>query len=142
VFFSCIDLVRGEIALEVGERFGLEIPDEETDGWRTLGDAARSVVWRVGGKATEAQVFDWLRTLIAEGYGVSTELAPEDDVFGDHDRMTEWFGSPPYPYTLGDRRFAGKKGEPSGGPAEPGAAPDRGGTKASLGSRRRRRRGS
>ena len=71
--FSYVDLVRVEIALEAEEQFGVTIPDEETDGWRTLGDAARSVAGRAGGAATEAEVFDWLRTLIAEGYGVAEE---------------------------------------------------------------------
>jgi hypothetical protein len=114
--FSYIDLVRAEIAMEAGDRFSVHITDEETDGWRTLGDAARSVVRGTGGAVTEAQVFDWLRTLIAEGYGVSAELAPEDDLFGDYDRMTAWFARPGL-HTLGDRRFA-KKGD------EPGVAPD------------------
>ena len=79
--FSYVDLVRTEISLEVGKRFGVTIPEEETDGWRSLGDVARSVVGHACAKATEAEVFDWVRTLIVEGYGVSTELTPEGDVF-------------------------------------------------------------
>ncbi|HEY1378443.1 MAG TPA: hypothetical protein VGF55_16715, partial [Gemmataceae bacterium] len=75
--------------------------------------------------ATEAEVFDWLRTLIAEGYGVATGLTPEDDVFSDYDRMTAWFMSPPYPHRPGDRWFARNRGGQFGGPAEPGAARDR-----------------
>jgi hypothetical protein len=59
--FSYIDLVRVEIALEVGDRFGVDIADEETDGWQSLGDIARAVVARARGAATEAEVFDWIR---------------------------------------------------------------------------------
>src|SRR5438105_1763126 len=58
--FSYIDLVRVEIAMEVGERFGVAIPDEETDRWRSLGDVARSVVARASGAASEAEIFGWV----------------------------------------------------------------------------------
>jgi hypothetical protein len=117
--FSYIDLVRVEIALEAEEQFGITILDEETEGWRTLGDVARSVAGRAGGRVTEAEIFDWLRTLIAEGYGISAQLTPEEGVFSDYDRMTAWFLSPPYPYELGDRWFARNTGGQSGGgPAE------------------------
>jgi hypothetical protein len=124
--FSYMDLVRTEIALEVGERFGVTIPEEEMYSWRALGDVARSVVGQAGRKATEAEVFDWVRTLIVEGYGVSTELTSEGDVFGDYDRATAWFMALPYPYRLGDRWFARRLGTRPDGPAEPGAAPDTG----------------
>ena len=33
--FSYINLVRVEIALEVGERFNVTIQDEETEGWQS-----------------------------------------------------------------------------------------------------------
>jgi hypothetical protein len=92
--FSYVDLVRIEIALEVGERFGVTIPDEETDGWRTLGDVARLVVQRAGAATTEREVFDWVRALIADGYGVAAALMPDEEVFGDYDRMTSWFMAP------------------------------------------------
>jgi hypothetical protein len=104
--FSIIDLVRAEIALEAGERFGVYIPDEETDGWRSLGDIARAVVARASGATNEAEVVDWARVLIAEGYRVSTELPPEEPVFTDYDRMKGWFMAPPHPHDLGDRWFA------------------------------------
>ena len=104
--FSYIDLVRMEIALNVGERFGVDV-SEESDGWRTLGDIARSVVGRAGGTATELEVICWVRTLIVEGYGVTTELTPEGDVFGNYDRATAWFFAAPYPLGLSDRYFAG-----------------------------------
>jgi hypothetical protein len=122
--FSYIDLVRAEIALEVGERFGVAIEDAETDAWRTLGDVARSVVGHAGGTATEAAVLGWVRKLIADGYGVSAELTPDEEVFGDHDRMTSWFGAVPYPHHLGDRWFAKQRGKPpdhSAEPSDPGA---------------------
>jgi hypothetical protein len=122
--FSYVDLVRVEIALEAEEQFGVTIPDEETDGWRTLADVALSVAGRAGGKATEAAVFDWLRTLIAEGYGVSAELTPEEDVFSDYDRMVAWFSSHPYPYNLGERWFARNKDGQSGGQAEQSSSAD------------------
>ena len=89
--FSYVDLVRGEIAMDAEERFGVTISDEETDGWRTLGDIARTVAGRAGGRATEAEVFDWARTVMVEAYGVLTELRPESDVFGDYDQVTAWF---------------------------------------------------
>ncbi len=89
--FSYIDLVRVEIAMDAEEWFGVTIPEEETDGWRSLGDVAQSVVRRGGGRATEEEVFNWLRTLLVEAYGVSMELTPEGDVFGDYDRVTAWF---------------------------------------------------
>ncbi len=106
--FSHVDLVRIEIALEVGERFGVTISDEETDGWRTLGDVARSVVGHADGTATEPEVFDWVRTLIVEGYGdtEAANLTADSDVFSDYDRATAWFGSAPYPHGLEDRCFA------------------------------------
>jgi hypothetical protein len=112
--FSYTDLVRAEIAMEIDERFDFPIPDAECNGWRTLGDVARSIAGRAVGTVTEAEAFDWVRTLIAEGYGVSTRFAPEDDVFGDYDRMIAWFGAAPYPHHLGDRLFArgGQPGAP------------------------------
>jgi hypothetical protein len=119
--FSYVDLVRGEIAMEVGERFGVTIPDEETDRWRTLGDVARSVAERAGGTVTEANVFHWVRTLIIEGYGVTTELTPEGDAFGDYDRAIAWFMAPPYPHHLADRVFAKHREKRFGGPVEAGA---------------------
>ncbi len=120
--FSYVDLVRVEIALEVGERFGVTIPDEEADGWRSLGDIARSVAARTGGAATEAEVFGWVRGLIADGYGVPVELTPDEPVFADYDRMTGWFMAPPYPRRLGDRWFARQVGAPTDAPdAEPGS---------------------
>lgn len=101
--FSYVDLVRVEIAMDAEERFDITISEEETDDWRTLGDVARIVAGRTGGKTAEAEVFDWLRTLMTESYGVVMELTPEGDVFGDYDRVTAWF-------------FARKRGEhPSGG---------------------------
>jgi hypothetical protein len=107
--FSYIDLVRMEIALAVEKEFGVAIPaDPEIDAWRTLGDVARSIVGRVGVTATEAELVDWVRTLMIEGYG-DTELAkmtPESDVFSDYDRATTWFTSKLYPYRLEDRWFA------------------------------------
>jgi hypothetical protein len=72
--FSYVDLVRVEIAMEASEQFGVTIPDEETDGWRTLGDVAVCVVGRADGTATESEVFEWVRTFIVEGYG-DTEVA-------------------------------------------------------------------
>jgi hypothetical protein len=106
--FSYVDLVRGDIALALGERFGVTISDEETDGWQTLGDVARSVVSHADGAASESEVFDWVRTLIVEGYGdtEATKLKADCDVFSDYDRATAWFGSPPYPHSLADRWFA------------------------------------
>jgi hypothetical protein len=125
--FSYIDLVRAEIALEVGERFGVNIPDEETDGWRSLGDMARSVVARAGVAATEAEVFGWVRGLIADGYGVTAELTPAEEVFADYDRMTAWFAATPYPRCLGDRWYARQRGKHAGDPnAEPRPATDGG----------------
>jgi hypothetical protein len=126
--FSYVDLVRVEIALEVEERFGVTIPDEETTGWQNLGDVARSVLEHDGGAATEAEVFDWVRTLIVEGYGVTKELTPECDVFGEYDTAVAWFMAPPYPHRLRDRWFAKQRGALPGGPAEPDAAPDLGRT--------------
>lgn len=106
--FSYVDLVRVEIALELGERFGVTISDEETDGWQTLGDVARSVVVRADGTATESEVFEWVRTLIVEGYGdtEAAALTADSDVFSDYDRATAWFGAKPYPHRLADRWFA------------------------------------
>lgn len=106
--FSYVDLVRVEIALEIGERFGVTISDEEADGWQTLGDVARSVVSHADGVATESEVFDWVRTLIVEGYGdtEAASLTAESAVFSDYDRATAWFSSAPYPHRLGDRWFA------------------------------------
>ncbi len=89
--FSYVDLVRVEIALDAEAQFGVSISDEETDDWHTLGDIARMIVDRNSGKATEAEVFDWLRTLMAETYGVSMELTPDGNVFGDYDQVTGWF---------------------------------------------------
>lgn len=108
--FSYIDLVRGEIALEVSERFGVDIRDEEADEWRSLGDVARTVAARAGGAESEATGFAWVRRLVAEGYGISDELTPEEPVFADHDRMTRWFMAPPYPHRLGDRWYASGRG--------------------------------
>jgi hypothetical protein len=113
--FSYVDLVRGEIPLEVGERFGVTIPDEETDGWRTLSDVAQSVVERAGGTATEPEVIDRVRVLLAEGDSASAALKAEDEIFGDYDQAVAWFMAPPYPHRLGDRWFAKRRG----GPAEP-----------------------
>jgi hypothetical protein len=117
--FSYVDLVRVEIAMEIEERFGVTISDEQTDGWLTLGDVARAVVGRAGMTATEAEVVDWVRTLMVEGYGATelTQLTPEGDVFSDYDRATAWFSAAPYPYRLADRWFARN---PNG---HPGAAP-------------------
>jgi hypothetical protein len=72
----------------------------------------------------ESEVFDWVRTLLAEGYGVSTDLTQDGDVFGDYDRMTAWFMAPPYPHHLGDRLFAKRSGEHSSDRTESGTAPD------------------
>jgi hypothetical protein len=93
--FSYIDLVRLAIALEVGERFGVDIAREEFETWRTLGDVARSVVARDGGTATEAQVFEWLRARIVEDCGATelAELTADGDVFSDYDRATAWFNT-------------------------------------------------
>lgn len=104
--FSYADLVRAEIALEVGDRFGVAIPDEEVEGWRSLGDVARSVVAQAGGAANEAEVFGWVRSLVADGYGVPAELTPDEAVFTDYDRMIGWFMASPYPHGLGERCFA------------------------------------
>jgi hypothetical protein len=108
--FSYVDLVRGEIALELEERFEITIPDEETDGWLTLGDVARSVVGRVGGTVTETEVFSWVRTLMVEGYGATelAEVTPDGDVFSDYERATTWFLAS-YPHHLADRSFAGNQ---------------------------------
>ena len=89
--FSYVDLVRLEIALDAERRFGVTIADEETGGWLTLGDVARLVAGRTGGRVAEAEVFDYVRTLMTEAYGVSIELTPEGDVFEDYDRVTGWF---------------------------------------------------
>ena len=121
--FSYVDLVRVEIAVEVENRFDVTIPEEVTVGWRTLGDVARAVVSQVGGSGSEVEVFDWLRNLIAEGYGVSAELTPDEEVFDDYDRMTSWFMATPYPNHLGDRWFVRQGGGHSKGPAESGTAP-------------------
>jgi len=104
--FSYIDLVRGEIAFEVEVRFGIVISDEDTDRWRTLGDVARLVVGRAAGVVTEAEVVDWVRVLISEGYGSTTAWTAEDEVFGNYDQVIAWFMAPPYPSRLGDRFFA------------------------------------
>ena len=75
---------------------------------------------RAGGAATEAEVFGWLRKLIADGYGVPTDLTPEEPVFADYDRMTDWFMALPYPHRLGERWFARQQAAPSDNPdAEP-----------------------
>ena len=121
--FSYVDLVRAEIAIEVGEQFGVTIPEQETDRWRTLGDVARSVVQLAGEKTTEPEVLEWVHALIADGYGVEAALTPDEEVFGDYDRMTSWFAAPS-PHHLGDRWFARQRAGHSGDPAEPGAAPD------------------
>ena len=89
--FSYVDLVRVEIALDAEVRFDITIPEIETDGWRTLGDVVRSVAGHAGGRPTEADAFAWVRALMTEAYGVSMELTPEGDVFGDYDRVTAWF---------------------------------------------------
>jgi hypothetical protein len=103
--FSYVDLVRAEIGIEAEVYFGLTIPEAEWDGWRTLGDVARSVSRRAAG-TSEAEVFAWLCVLIAEGYGVSAPTSPDAEVFGDADRAAAWFSRPPYPRRLGDRFFA------------------------------------
>ncbi|MEZ6142223.1 MAG: acyl carrier protein [Zavarzinella sp.] len=122
--FSYVDLVRTEIALEVGEHFGIAIPKEETDGWRSLGDIARSVVARAGGAGTETEVFGWIRGLVADGYGVTAELTPDEPVLADYDRMTGWFMAAPYPHHLGDRWFVRQRAGTPGGPdAAPGTSP-------------------
>ena len=91
--FSYVDLVRAEIALDAEERFGITIPDEETDNWLVLGDVARTVAGRAGALATEAEIVDWVRTLLVECYGARElmEVGPEVDVFSDYDRATAWF---------------------------------------------------
>jgi hypothetical protein len=106
--FSYADLVRVEIALEVGEQFGVTVSDKEAGDWQTLGDVARSVVSHADGAATESEVFDWVRTLIVEGYGdtAAANLTADSAVFSDYDRATAWFSSTPYPHRLGDRWFA------------------------------------
>lgn len=106
--FSYADLVRTEIALEVGSWFRVTISDDEMGGWQTLGDVARSVVIHNNMAATELEVFDWIRTLIMEGYGdtEAAKLGAETAVFSDYDRATTWFNSAPYPHRLGDRWFA------------------------------------
>ena len=121
--FSYVDLVRAEIAIEVGDQFGVTIPEGETDRWRTLGDVSRSVVRHAGGKTTEPDVFAWVRALIADGYGVAA-VTPDEGVFGDYDRMTSWFMAAPYPHRLGDRWFARQRSERHGDPAEPGDQAD------------------
>jgi hypothetical protein len=118
--FSYADLVRTEVALEAEEEFGVTITDEELGGWRSLGDAARSVAGRAAGTVTEEAVFDWLRTLIEEGYGVSAELTPEEEMFSDYDRMIGWFFSSPYPHHLGGRLYARNKGKHPRGPTDAG----------------------
>src|SRR5262245_34956847 len=104
--FSYVDLVRAEIACEIEERFGGNIPDLIQDRWWTLGDAARSVVGCASSPVSELEALDWIRTLIADGYGVLSELAQEEPVFRDYDRVTDWFMAPPLGYRLGDRWFA------------------------------------
>ena len=89
--FSYVDLVRVEIAMDAEERFDITIPEEETDGWQTFGDLARSVAGHANGRVTEAEAFDWVCTLMTKVYGVSMELTPDDDVFGNYDRVTGWF---------------------------------------------------
>jgi hypothetical protein len=65
-------------------------------------------VGHAGGAATESEVFEWVRTLIVEGYGDTevAKLTAESDAFSDYDRATTWFTSCPYPNRLGDRWFA------------------------------------
>lgn len=109
--FSYIDLVRGEIGLVVGEHFGIDFKDADTDEWRTLGDVARSVVQRVEGRVNEQEVFGWIAALIADGYGVTAALTPDEEVFSDYDRMTSWFFATSYPHGLRDRLFAKKRGD-------------------------------
>jgi hypothetical protein len=91
--FSYVDLVRVEIAMDVEERFDITIPDDEAVGWQTLGDVARSVAVRGGGRKAEKNAFDWARKLMKEAYGVSMELTPECDVFSDYDQVTAWFAA-------------------------------------------------
>ena len=106
--FSYVDLVRVEIAMEVERQFNVTISESETDDWLTLGDVARSVVGHAPGGVTEAGIFDWVRTLIVEGYGdtEAANLTADSEVFSDYDRATTWFSSAPYPHRLGDRWFA------------------------------------
>jgi hypothetical protein len=91
--FSYVDLVRVEIAMDAEERFGVTITDAETDDWQTLGDIARLVAGRSGGRAPEAEVFDWVSTLMREAYGATIDLTPEGDVFADYEQVIEWFMS-------------------------------------------------
>jgi hypothetical protein len=123
--FSYVDLVRVEISLELMQQYRGAIPDEEMNGWLTLGDVARSVVGCVGGTMTESEVFDWVRTLMVEGYGATelAEISPDGDVFGDYDRATAWFGAAPYPHHLGDRWFATRPPEHPNASAAARAAP-------------------
>ena len=110
--FSYVDLVRVEIALAAEERFGAAISDEETDGWLTLGDVARSIVGHAGTTVTESAVVEWVRSLLLEGCGATelAELGPEGDIFSDYDRATTWF------FMLGQNG-------PAGTPAQPRATP-------------------
>ena len=109
--FSHVDLVRVEIALDAEVRFDITIPEVETDDWRTLGDVARTVAGHAGGRTTEAEAFAWVRALMAEAYGVSMELTPEGDVFGDYDRVTAWF----FARNRSDRRGPAELGDVGGG---------------------------
>jgi hypothetical protein len=91
--FSYRDLVRVEIAMDAEERFGVTIADAEADSWPTLGDLSRLVAGRSGGRATEAEVFDWVSTLMREAYGATIDLTPEGDVFADYEEVIGWFMS-------------------------------------------------
>ena len=114
--FSYVDLIRLEIATEAETQFNVTISDQVTAGWRTLGDVARSIVGHSGATATEAEVFNWIRTLLVEGYGATevADLTADGDVFSDYDRAHAWFSAPPYPHRLADRWFAGQQSGHSG----------------------------
>ena len=108
--FSYVDLVRAEIAVEVGNRFSVTIPDGETDDWRTLKDVARSVIDLSNDNAIEREVVQWVQTLLVEGYDVPKEILTADaDIFGDADQAASWFSAAPYPHSLRDRYFVKRR---------------------------------
>ena len=90
---SGADIVRVKIALALWDLHTVGVPDEDMDGWETVGDVVRSVVAHAERQPwepplTEAEGLPLVRQLIADEWDVPLEqVTPEAPLFRDPLRL-------------------------------------------------------